>query len=170
MIFKPTCPFNIDTAQAAVDAWNFNCGPAALAAIMGLSPNEVRPHMGDFEKKGYTNPTLMYQALRSVGAEFQDVESWPKWGLARVQWEGPWTMPGVPIRARYRHTHWVGCAGGRGELPPQWIFDINCMCDGGWEPYDVWANEVVPWLIRECAPRADGKWHLTHRIEITERD
>ena len=65
--------FDLTTAQQASDDWGFNCGPAALAAICGLTPDAVRPHLGDFESKGYTNPTLVAAALRSLGVPFKRV-------------------------------------------------------------------------------------------------
>ena len=113
--------FSIDEANAAGDRWGFNCGPAAVASICGLSLAELRPHLGDFELKRYTNPTLMSQILKNIGAkviEFGRLNwrfemertgrtPWPRYGLARVQWEGPWTKEGVPMAARYRATHWV---------------------------------------------------------------
>lgn len=168
--------FTIDDAQKAADTWGLNCGPAAVAAILGLTLDELRPHLGTFERKGYTNPTLMFDILRNLKAPIVDAGmvgpstsrlrqlSWPFYGLARVQWEGPWTEPGVPIRARYRHTHWVGSRLRNNEERD--IFDVNCMCVGGWVPIKEWAQEVVPWLLNECEPKANGKWHLTHVIEI----
>ena len=87
----------------------------------------------------------------------------PAFGLCRVQWEGPWTAPGVPIRVRYRHTHWVAVDTLDGEV---WIFDVNCMCVGGWVQLAEWRDSVVTWLLKECEPQADGKWHLTHVIEV----
>src|SRR3990167_150016 len=110
---KPVAPrFNLADADRAHDEWGANCGPGALAAIMGMTLDEVRPHMGDFESKGYTNPTLMFYAMESVSARFRTrslasnvkLLGWPVYGLARIQWEGPWTKPGVPMAARYRHT------------------------------------------------------------------
>ncbi len=158
-------PFSIEDAQRAADEWGANCGPGALAAILGTSLDAVRPHLGDFERKRYTNPTLMYAALRSLGVrwEAKTREFWPTYGLVRVQWEGPWTAPGVPMRVRYRHTHWVASAlTGAGTV----IFDINCICVGGWVPLREWVNQVVPWLLRECEPKADGMWHRTHVLQV----
>lgn len=166
--------FTADDAQRAHDTWGANCGPGALAAILGLTLDEVRPHMGDFERKGYTNPTLMFSALRSIGARWGSkaptqatgISCWPTWGLCRVQWEGPWTKPGVPIAARYRHTHWIGASQRHGSANVG-IFDINCIGNGtGWASLDDWNRVVVPWVLRECVPRADGRWHLTHVIEV----
>jgi len=156
--------------QRAFDEWGCNCGPAALAAIMGLTLDQVRPHVGDFERKGYTNPTLMFAALDSVGAKWTKLQGprcdWPIYGLARIQWEGPWTRPGVPIRARYRHTHWIAVQHPR-HSPDVGIFDVNCLHNGtGWVSERNWREVLVPWILQECVPRADGKFHVTHGIEI----
>jgi hypothetical protein len=174
--------FTVEDAQRAHDEWGCNCGPSALAAIVGLTLDQVRQHMGDFERKGYTNPTLMLDALHSVYAAglilgWRNVSKrsgvlpgcdWPQYGLARIQWEGPWTAPGVPMRARYRHTHWVGAA----QVPHRGIgiFDINCINNvSGWVAVSEWRQTVVPWILKECVPRAFGAWHITHSIEVDGR-
>jgi hypothetical protein len=167
----PVC-FTLADAERAYDAWGCNCGPGALAALTGLTLEQVRPHIPDFPAKGYTNPTMMFDALDSIGVRWKctvlgkrvPMVEWPALGLARVQWEGPWTAPGVPMAARYRHTHWVGACR-RGERLG--IFDINCLNNGsGWVGIDEWRTVLVPWLLRECHPRASGTWHLTHAIEL----
>lgn len=162
--------FSLEDADRTYDEWGSNCGPGAIAAIMGLTLDEVRPHMGDFERKRYTNPTLMWATLQKLGAKFSyrggDLgrENWPDYGLARVQWEGPWTATGVPIRARYRHTHWVGTSKRPTTIG---IFDINCMNNGsGWVDVSDWVGIVVPWLLSMCEPKASGQWHITHAVEI----
>lgn len=166
--------FTLADAEAAYDAWNCNCGPGALAAIMGMTLDEVRPHLGDFERKGYTNPTLMFDALKSVGAKYwirkqrtagARLWDWPTYGLCRIQWEGPWTEPGVPIRVRYRQTHWIGACQPKMTLDVG-IFDINCINNGsGWVSFENWRDLVVP-AITANIPRANGKWHVTHAIEV----
>lgn len=154
--------FDGDAAQHAGDEWGFNCGPGSIAAILDLTPAEVRPHLGDFEKKRYTNPTLMFEILNRIGAKWKKREKvWPRYGLVRVQWEGPWTAPGAPMMARYRHTHWVG-AQRFGRAADIWVFDINAAYFGGWIPFAEWSNQLVPWLLNECEPKASGKWHITH--------
>lgn len=60
-----------EDANRAADEWGANCGPGAIAAICGLTLQELRPHMGDFEGKGYANPTLMWQVLRNLGVRFK---------------------------------------------------------------------------------------------------
>jgi hypothetical protein len=162
--------FGIDEAQKSGDEWGFNCGPAALCAVLGLTPAELRQSMGDFESKGHTNPTLMTDTLTRCVATFRQVYRADQpgglpelqHGLMRVQWGGPWTKPGVPMRVRYRQTHWVGMRDGGME-----IFDVNAMCVGGWISFNEWSLQLVPWLIRECCPKGDGKWWPTHALEVT---
>lgn len=164
-------------AERAYALWGCNCGPAALAAVLDRTLDEVRPLMGDFETKGYTNPSLMKDALYRAGAKFRVTAlgykiaggritfvGWPKDGLARIQWEGPWCDDGVPMAARYRHTHWVGARmrsdGATG------IFDVNCMNNGsGWVGHADWQRMLVPHITRQI-PRASGGFHITHAIEV----
>lgn len=167
--------FNSDEADRANEEWGFNCGPGALCAVLGMTPNELRPSLGDFEQKRYTNPTLMWDILNRLGVKWRlrqgkrDSEigeptaslDWPDYGLVRVQWEGPWTAPGVPERVRYRHTHWIGSAG-----LIDGVFDINSL-SSGWVPLHWWQGTLVPWLLGECEPKANGKWHLTHVVEVS---
>lgn len=168
----PTLAFDVHETNACADRWSFNCGPAALCAVTGKTPEQIRPHLGDFERKGYTNPTLMIGALKSIGIKHRDlmklyprgVQRWPAFGLVRVQWGGPWMRDGVPMAARYRHTHWVAAAGD--VIEPERVFDVNAMCVGGWLPFAEWRDQLVPWLIKECEPKSDGTWSVTHSLEV----
>jgi hypothetical protein len=160
--------FTLADAARANDEWGCNCGPGALAAVTGRTLDEIRPLMGDFERKRYTNPTLMFECLKRTGVKFWwnqgPAKPMPSYGLLRVQWEGPWTVPGVPMRARYRHTHWIGYeAHDDGQTG---VFDINAMNSGGWIAFSNWASILVPWLLKECEPKADGQWHFTHHVEV----
>lgn len=164
----PTAPFTRADAQRAFEAWGANCGPGAIAAIMGLTLDEVRPLMGDFERKRYTNPTLMWDTLGRIGRPWSRMRApltWPVHGLCRIQWHGPWMDEGVPIAARYRHTHWVAARSAPGAIA---VFDINAISVGGWLPLKVWGDELVPWIIAEAVPRGNGAWTLTHVVEIAE--
>lgn len=173
MTFRRPIRFTVDDAQAAGNTWRFNCGPGALCALLDMTPNEIRPHLGDFERKGYTNPTLMRQILDGlcvayrwevVPIQYPPVNLWPDNSLIRVQWAGPWTEPGVPMAARYRHTHWIACR--HNGTPEVDVFDINATCSGGWIPMSEWTDLLVPWLLRECEPTSDGRWWQTHRCVL----
>lgn len=162
-------PFTLADADAAYESWGCNCGPSALAAMLGMSLDEVRPHLIGFDAKRYTNPTMMFDALQSIGRPWRKVgAAWPRYGLARIQWHGPWMRPEVPIRARYRQTHWVGSW--ITETRGHGIWDINAMGNGtGWCARADWERELVPHILREAVPRADGQWSVTHGIEIERR-
>lgn len=169
----------LDELNALHDEWKFNCGPASLCAVTGLTPAELRPHMLDFERKGYTNPTLMFAVLRAIGIPFEvhkeqrtDVPThavpWPSFGLCRIQWGGPWMKKDVPERARYRHTHWVATCDALGGSVGRGVFDINAVGDGcsGWIALDEWHSKLVPWLIEEAVPKGDGTWSIAHAVEL----
>jgi len=152
---------------AANIRWGFNCGPAAIAAIFGMKIDELRPHLGDFEKKGYTNPTLMFSILNSIksGWELLNPTAFPKYGLARIQWHGPWMDEGVPIRVRYRQTHWVGVF--QESANNIGIFDINSLNNGtGWISFEDWKYDLVPFITKGIK-KANGEWSVTHGIEVS---
>jgi hypothetical protein len=175
-----------EAVYAANQAWGFNCGPGALCAVLDVSPDQLRPNLLDFEQKRYTNPTLMADILRGLAVPFRRVWEYrenaerfapiyPRFGLVRIQWGGPWIKVGVPVRARYRHTHWIAvrpCADTACLSPGaavRDVFDVNCMQVGGWVPWGTWTSRVVPWLLRECEPKSDGKWWPTHCWEVDAR-
>ncbi len=154
-------------AERASDAWGANCGPAALAAALDVTLDDVRSLFGlEFEAKGYTNPSLMWAALGRSHRRWRKspIKHWPSYGLARIQWEGPWTEPGMNPRWAYRHTHWVAVR--RTADMAVEVFDVNALSVGGWIPLDTWRTRLVPWLLRRAVPRASGGWHITHSIEI----
>lgn len=167
-------PYSQEESQAAHEAWGANCGPGALATMVGLKLDDVRSHIPQFEQRGYTNPSMMQAALRSLGVKYHEVDDtlareagsvldpgykliWPKYGLMRIQWEGRWMNPGVPIAARYRHTHWVGIIAT--DQPN--IFD----CNFGWGDYIRWVREVVGPITSQIKG-ANGKFHPTHCWEL----
>lgn len=159
--------FTAEDADRAYETWGCNCGPSAIAAIMGLTLDEVRPLMGDFEAKRYTNPTLMWATLGRIGRPWRKLRSpldWPAYGLVRIQWHGPWMGEGVPMAARYRHTHWVGAGRRSGEIG---VWDVNAMGNGsGWCRLEHWAGKLVPYILEHAVPRSDGKWSMTHVVEV----
>lgn len=180
-----SCPplrMTFDQAEAAHQAFRFNCGPASLCAVLGMTPEEIRPHLLDFEQKGYMNPTLMADILHGLAIPFRRVyacmhkldnksPTYPRFGLVRIQWGGPWTKPGVPIAARYRKTHWIATRPPplEGLHYPE-VFDVNALGVGGWLNFHEWSEEMVPWLLTQVLPQWDGLWWPTHCWEITGRE
>lgn len=166
MAFLVPAKFDELDVAAAHRAWGCNCGPAALAAVAGLTLEEARDCLPGFVRKGYTNPTMMFTGLINAGVDWHRLgANWPAFGLVRVQWEGPWTEPGVPIRARYRYTHWIGFWRSSSRGPR--IFDVNCIDNGsGWVAFDEWSQMVAPALAKAHDGRATGGWHITHGLHV----
>lgn len=171
------------TEEAAIEAynsWRFNCGPASLCALIGMTPEQIRPHLGNFEKKGYTDPDLMVKIIGNLGLSLEKLHEsydtpdkimfhsfsavkWPNFGLVRVQWSGRWTEPKSAAWARHRHTHWIGTMCQHGV---RLVFDHNALSTGGWMPPRIWASKLVPWLLKSCEPESTGMWWPTHSFEI----
>jgi hypothetical protein len=165
----PPLLFSSADIRQAVEEWNANCGPASLAACLGLDLGAVRSHLGDFASKGYMNPTAMKAALARLGAVITYAgtpvgslaPSFPRHGLVLVQFAGPWTAKGSNPRWAARHTHWVASRQDRANLCLRWVFDINA----GWLKFNEWQDEVVP-MITKTIPRADGGWQAANRWEV----
>lgn len=155
--------FNADDWRAAVREYGIvNCGPAALAAMLGMKPLDVLPHIPHYRERHYTSPSMMAAALRGLGVRFVEKATPTRglegdYALLRIQWEGPWTKPGANPKWAYRQTHWVGFAHFRDRR----VFDVN----QGWSDVGHWERETVPKLIA-LYPRASGGWHVTHRWEL----
>lgn len=162
-----------DVADAH-ELWGANCGPAALAAILGQPVMTMRPFLADFATRPFMTPTQLSAALRAAQQPFRVrrhlSEARPQYGLLFVQWEGPWTQPGVPVRAAYTHTHWVGVAWTADQ--GQMLYDVNAGDDarwGGWCAARTWALHIVP-AICEGIPGADGGWFVRWACDVTRRE
>jgi hypothetical protein len=114
--------------------------------------------------KHYVNPTMMAQAIKHAGGVIVSkpqgfFNRFPINGLARIQWTGPWTAEGANPKWRYRQTHWVAS-----WLLDGWvcIFDVNA----GLIAQKDWESTTVPWIVKNCVPRADGGWYITHAWEV----
>ena len=173
---QPIAPrFSLADADRAYDEWGANCGPGALAAIMKMTLDEVRPYLVGFDAKHYTNPTMMMGRSRAFA-------------LA-----GTPTRNYSPPVERHGTGHATGCVAsngkGHGRSPAcrcapiplhalegsyaannenVGVFDVNCMNNGsGWCSLKNWSDVIAPHLIAQYK-RASGGWHLTHAIEIEE--
>lgn len=162
---------------AANAAWGFNCGPAALCAITGLTPEELRPFLVGFEAKPYLNPTTLRAAVRELDVPFD----WLKFNhqgkhqlqekcighhlhVARIQFGGPWTSGACPPRVAYLHTHWIAAYRSEGGVR---VFDVNNPAVDGkvqWLPWAVWV--VIAKALAGDIQRADGTWWFTHAAAV----
>lgn len=159
----PKAPPDIDAQHAL---WGANCGPAAIAACLGITVAEVRKHVeaaqnGTF--MGYMNATHITNALRHARRDARRSDCvkgevmWPeRGGVCVLQFDGPWCRPEVHKAARFRYTHSVASMNG-GAL----IYDVNA---GVWMPCEQWEREVMAFLVRD-QKRATG-WYTSSVIEV----
>lgn len=162
-----TLVFDSYDARDANKSWGCNCGPSALAFALGMTLSEVRPFMGEFETKRYTNPKLMIESIRRAGAKITKSHRVGREfsgrfpivnALCRIQWAGPWTEPGAPPKWAYRQTHWVYSMPSNRYFD---VFDVNCGIVG----FEEWRDVTVP-VILAGYPKASGEWYPTHAFEL----
>lgn len=156
-----TYPFTEEQFRAAVEEWNCNCGPSALAFALQIGLDKVRHAIPGFAEKHYTSPTMMKAALRNLDRGFASypagvdqmfrVTHQPSIALVRIQWTGPWTKAGANPKWAYRQTHWIAC------YSPDKVFD----CNGGIRSFESWKADIAP-LLASSINRADGGWFPTH--------
>lgn len=155
--------------------WGANCGPMSLAAVLGFSTVELaRPLVEPF--RGYMNPTDMLKALQAAGFEVESKRviqrrtPWPKRGVVRIQWKGPWCDEGVDPRAAYRHTHWIGVrrptldeAADLGLSNRELL--VYDATPNRWVPMTVWAA----WCP-SLWPRGTADWYVASCFELDLSD
>lgn len=163
----PLARFTEDEAYEANDQWRFNCGPASLCVLLGLTPAQIRPRLGSY--RGFMSPTEMGAALDRLGRRYSMSKSPPRskamctLGIARVQWDGPWLAPDANPVAAYRHTHWVASI--QDDARGMCVFDVNALDLGGWLLYPAWRQCIAAEITRDIR-RATGDFWVTHRFEL----
>jgi hypothetical protein len=160
----PSCPFTEEELSRAHETWRCNCGPATLACMLGLKLADVRDRIPGFRQKGYTNPTMMHEAIRGFGLNIGKIPNNEdlQYGICRIQFDGPWCNRGVPPGAAYRCTHWVGALHARGSSgEQQWVYD----CNSGWVTIDDWSRGTAL-EIAATFPHANGSFFPTHKWEL----
>ena len=158
-------PSDVETAYAA---WKANCGPCAVAAVLGREVNDVRELFVPWP--GYTNPTAIRRAFERAGRRVTpNTEETVQLGVGFVQFEGPWEKGGA--RAAYRHTHWVGLArrhhGGddAGAGPVLFVYDAAVGASGGWVQVGAFSALIVPLYLAD-EPGATG-WRFRQVLAVS---
>lgn len=158
--------FGVAEQQDPYDRLGANCGPGALAALLGTTPHEIVPLLGPrFHHLGGTTEMMIEDILTRSGLDWERpvTPCWPDLGLVRIQWDGPWIDDRDPFE-KLRHSHWV-LASTRG-LPHVMIFDINAISTGGWLSLHEWSDELVPWLLNLAEPDAYGGWWISDTLAL----
>lgn len=148
--------------MAAHETWGATCGPAALAAAVGM---EVLP-LRRFWKTRWTTPTTMKEALTGLGVAFAvhaALASHHQRGLLFIQLRGAWDCK--PVKAQYPHTHWVAFARQTDGLS---IYDGNAGSRtrwGGWFPSEEWKRTILQQIVAS-KKGASGGWWIRTVVEI----
>lgn len=171
---KHAVRFTGEDIAAAAKAWRCTCGPVAIACVLDLTLDEVRPFLGS-DYKGWMSPTQMVGALRRAGVSIREHDrtrlyrphgprQWgcpvlATYGITRIQFDGPWLKPGAPPAAAYHYTHWVASS----TNAPDGCADAHDN-NWGWMSFGGFFANMSE-LAKEI-PRASGEWWPTHMYEI----
>jgi hypothetical protein len=147
------------TWRPPTKSWGANCGPTALAALLGREVETVREALQPWP--GYTNPTKIKSALGELGYDWRVATEPGFFGLAFVQWCGPWE---AVTRAAYRRTHWIAFR--RRTVGPLCAYDCNWGEAGGWSTLDEWGSVLAPVLL----PKGSTGWRYRLVLEVRPRE
>ena len=166
--------FSQSESEDAFKEWGANCGPNALASVMGMHIQDIEGIIPEFGEKRYTSPAMMTAALVRLRAK---VDKWrirdvldknlnidamfsPVPALVRIQWCGPWTRNMHHYKWAARQTHWIATQKDETKNPfvhddsRFMVFDVN----GGLRTFSSWKHEVLPPLVSSI-PDATGDWY-----------
>lgn len=140
--------------EAAVNEWDANCGPSAIAAILDSPLSKIRPLLLSFDRRQCMNIGDVQQALSLAQVKFKGgLKVIPENGLVFIQWGG---HERKPVRAQYRFTHWIAVNHGR-------VFDINLPMIVDWKEWEA----TVPKLTKDEG-RGNGTYFIRSSIEVVK--
>lgn len=149
-------PWDIEVARLNFGA---NCGPSAFAAVTKREVCRVMRHFAHFEHSPWTNLSQMKSAFAASGHAFEvRRRTFPRRGVALIQWLGPWTEPEFFSRWSLLHTHWIAVDGSL-------VFDHTV---GTWQPLSEWSETSATEFIADI-PRAHG-WAVKYGIEVVSEN
>ena len=160
-----------------------HCGPAALAACLGIRLEDAR---AAFPDRSWISVGDMRRALASISPWFyftaEDFAApvvapsgrpvtWPHAGLVLVQFCGSWSTLPLQHAAQLERTHWIAVSPCPVASPTvrasvagvgykgSWVFDVNTVDTGplgGWRPRETWEQETVPRIVASYGKKRDG--------------
>lgn len=154
-------PPDVDEANKL---WRACCGHAALAAVLRCPVMHLRRAFPWCPKEPWTSPSRLRMALEHLGVNHRIGLDWsplPEYGLAFVQFTGPWMKESVA--RQYARTHVIGVASRGGH---RFFYDVNAIGGvGGWETESDWECTIAP-ILADGVPDGDEKWQMRRGIEI----
>jgi hypothetical protein len=135
-------PADLEAARAE---WGANCGPAALAAALGLQLADVRTAVSDKGKfRGYMTITHMREAIATLGVRVARIHATqtrpdefclryrhnrPHVRIVCVAFDGPWS---VNPKAAAKYRHFIAAQGGM-------VYEVN---SNDWMPAFLWEDNA----------------------------
>jgi len=150
-LYRPT------DAEEAYNLWGANCGPSAMAALLGVELSVIRTHISNW--KGYTTPSMARDTLRSAGAkcDYGRNGDWPQIGMVCIQFGGPWCAPNAHPIEQYKRSHYIAVHGSA-------VYDVNC---DKWISRGHWNTLIAPEIAR-LYERSDRTWYPRSCISVHE--
>ena len=164
-------PYTAAQAKAAHDDWNAMCGHYSIAAATDSPLEDIRT--AGVPLKGWMSPTMISNTLVALKIPlrrfllkdegFHDasyilgLNNINSGSILRIQWEGSWMNPGVPIGAQYQRTHYIACKDGT-IMDPAFDPAVSLRVED-W--LQVVTNDIVP------AIKGSTGYHFTHAWIIT---
>jgi len=130
-----------------------NCGPACLAAILSVQVCDVMCLFEHFPTRPFTSRRKMEEILHSLNIPFSRTQNLPRFGLALIQFEGPWSQISGSEKWTSRYTHWVAVSNGT-------IYEVNAE---RWLTQAEWSIATERLLVHY--PRATG-WRIKEGLEV----
>lgn len=165
----PVLPYTLlESAQAHAE-WNAMCGHHSIAAAVGVGLDAIRD--AGVPLKGWMSPTMITRTLEALHVQFTqrhlsparspaNVLSAPSPQILRMQFEGSWMRPGVPVGAQYQRTHYIALFGPP-EQPALIMDPLLNAC--GIHAVDDWlAKARTPDYLAESSFKGTTGWHFTH--------
>ena len=144
-------PWDIEMARINFGA---NCGPVSFAVATHQEVCPVMQHFRHFEHHRWTNLTQMRRAFRSVGLQTVLLRRrLPDYGVALIQWLGPWTLRDFYSPWSLIYTHWI--AVNHGE-----VYDHTV---GSWHPLSYWESEIAPSILK--TKRLSTGWTVKYGLQ-----
>jgi hypothetical protein len=144
-------PTDVELANHLFDA---NCGPASLAAILSIQICDLMALFDQFPESPYTSRQKMEDILKEARVLFLTTSDLPAFGLALIQFEGPWSSSPSTARWAGRYSHWIGVSGDQ-------FYEINC---DRWTDRREWETNVATALVASY-PSATG-WRVKLGLEV----
>ena len=162
----PCLAFDWQHQAAALRLLGANCGPGAIAGMVGSTPAYVAKMMSPkLQKIKGTTETMLRDTLTDLGVSWHDTTpGWVEYGIVRIQFDGAWMHSSNPF-AKYYESHWIGVCSHVPKKPV--VFDINAIKMGGWTSLRDWTQHVLPRLLPPLDAGGTGGWFISDALEIT---